>query len=46
MAHISLWFMMMMLIYWEEANIQKLKAVHLILASKEIGQKVNIDKPK
>jgi hypothetical protein len=48
MEHISFWFMLMMLIYWEEVYILcciKENTEALIVARKT-GQEVNIDKSK
>ena len=47
-VHISFWFMLMMLIYWEEAYIMyyKEKAKALVPTSKETGLEVNADKTK
>ena len=45
MVHISCWFMLMTLIYWEEVYITiKENAETFIVASKEIGLEVNADK--
>jgi len=47
MVHISYWFVLMMLIYLEEAYITvKENAETLIVASKEIGLEVKADKSK
>jgi hypothetical protein len=47
MAHIGFWFMPMMLIYWA-GSIHSIKkdAEDLVIASKEIGLKVNAEKTK
>jgi hypothetical protein len=47
MAHISLWFMVMMLIYWvEEYNTIKKNTEALVVGSKESSLEVNADKTK
>jgi len=48
MAHISLWFMLLMLICWEEAYIieKKKNMEALLVASQEIGLEVNANKTK
>jgi hypothetical protein len=46
MVRISVWVMLMMLIYWAEAyTIEKNKGA-LVVASKEIGLEVNAEKTK
>ena len=46
MVLISFWFMLMMLIYWEEAHTIKKYAEALVVARKESGLEVNADKTK
>jgi hypothetical protein len=53
MVHISFWFMLKMLMYWEEAYTLEMKCtyykentVSLIVAIQEIGLEVNADKTK
>jgi len=48
MAHISLWFMLMMLIYWAEEHIRTTKknTKALAVANKKIGLQVNAYKTK
>jgi len=47
-VYISFWFMMMMLIYWEEAYVLRIKrnAETLVVSIKETGLKVNADRTK
>jgi hypothetical protein len=47
MVRISFWLMPMMLTYWEEAYIlYRNNTKNLVVATKEIGLEVNIDKTK
>ena len=46
MAHISSWFMLMMLIYWEGAYVLKENTEPVVAASREIGLEVNADETK
>jgi len=46
MVHTSVWFMLMMLTYWEEAYTIKDKAEALVMDSKEIQLEVNADEIK
>jgi len=46
MVHTSVWFMLMMLIYWEEAYTIKDKVEALAMDSEEIQLDVNADEIK
>jgi len=46
MVHVSFWFMLMMLICWEEAYILQRKKIEALVDSKETGLEVNADKAK
>jgi len=46
MVHIRFWFMLMMLIYCEEAYKLLKKRRALVFASNEIGLEINADKTK
>ena len=46
MAHISFWFMLIMLIYWGKRKNYKEKHSPLVFASNEIELEVNADKTK
>jgi len=46
MVYISFWFILMILIYWEEVYTIKKHAESRIVASKKTGLEVNADKSK
>jgi hypothetical protein len=46
MVHISLWFMLMMIIFWAEAYIIWRKNEASVVGRKEIGLEINADKSK
>jgi hypothetical protein len=46
MVHTSIWFLLMVLVYWVEAYILERKTEYLVVASQVIGLEVNADKTK
>jgi len=46
MVYISFWFMVIMLIYFEEAYAIKENAEFFVMVSKKSGLEVNVDKTK
>ena len=46
MVYISFWFMVIMLIYFEEAYTIKENAEFFVMVSKKSGLEVNVDKTK